>query len=274
MIFLIAALLGLVQGLTEFLPVSSSGHLALIQNLIGADKYFANPVAFDVVLHLGTLASVVIAFKKDVVELIRGFFGLIFDRFRINGRRERKLFIMVLIGSIPLIIGALIEKLIDTAFSNTLFIGMALCVTAVMLYMADMLGGGTKKLESMDKKDAVTVGLCQLVAVFPGISRSGATMSGGLLCGFERTFAVSFAFLLSIPAIFGAAVVKIPDLFAAGFDWQVALSCLIGFAVALFSGLAAIGLVKMLVKKGHFRYFAIYCAAVGVITIIVSLIRR
>ena len=184
----IAILLGAVQGFAEFLPISSSGHLALIQNFVDFQQYGANHITFDIVLHLGTLVAVIIAFRKDVLLLIKSLLGLILGRFKIQGHSGRRLLILLVIACVPLAVGALIEGYIEAAFQSTIFIGCALLITAFMLLMADRMASGAKAEKDAPYGDALKVGLMQLIAVFPGISRSGATISGGLFCGFKREF--------------------------------------------------------------------------------------
>lgn len=268
----IAILLGAVQGLAEFLPISSSGHLALVQALVDFEQYGGNALAFDIILHLGTLVAVFVAFWGDIVKVIKAVLAIILDGFKIKDVPSRRLVVMLILACVPLAIGALIEGLIESAFQSTLFIGGALIATAVMLFIADKKGGGTKTERSAKYGDAFFVGVMQLVAVFPGISRSGATICGGLFTGFKREFAVKFAFLMSIPAVLGSAVFKLPDLVAEGMAPGNALPYLIGFITSALCGYLAIWLVRTLMKKNSFKYFSLYCAAVGIITIAVSLI--
>ena len=268
----IAILLGAVQGFAEFLPISSSGHLALIQNLIDFNQYGGDALAFDIILHLGTLVAVCAAFWGDIVELVRSALGLVLNRFKVEKRTGRRLVVMLVIACVPLAVGALIEGYIEAAMGSTLFIGCALIVTAVMLLVADRKGGGAKTEKDATYLDALVVGLMQLCAVFPGISRSGATICGGLFRGMKRDFAVRFAFLLSIPAVLGSAVFKLPDMVKQGIPEGHLVPYIVGFLVAAGCGYLAIWTVRTLMKKGGFKYFALYCAAVGFVSIMLSLI--
>ena len=267
----VALLLGAVQGLAEFLPISSSGHLALLQNLLDFGQYGADAVAFDLVLHLGTLAAVIAAFWGDVKTLFVELFKWIFDGFKLRGRPSRRMLLMLLLGTLPLVLGALLEDYIAAAFGSSLIIGVALMATAVLLWCADRFGGGDKTARTAKIGDGLKVGLMQLVALFPGISRSGSTICGGLFCGFERDFAVRFAFLLSIPAVLGATVFKLPDLAGNALKANL-VPYLIGFVTSAIFGYLAIVLVRTLMKKGSFRYFAVYCAAVGLLAVILSIV--
>lgn len=269
--FYIALLLGAVQGLTEFLPVSSSGHLALLQNVLNTSQYISDEIAFDIVLHLGTLVSVFIAFWDEIKKLFQGFFALLFDKLQHRGKGNRRLVYMLLIATAPMVVAVFIDDYIEQAFGNTLFIGCALLITAVMLFLSNQFGSGRRTAKDAPFWSAGIVGLMQLLAIFPGISRSGATISGGLLNRYDRDFAVSFAFLLSIPAIIGASVFKLPALFKSGEPFQLAY--IWGFLAAAVTGYLAIRLVKVLIKRKSFVFFSIYCAVLGVVTIVLSLIK-
>ena len=268
----IAVILGVVQGLTEFLPVSSSGHLALMQSVLDVHKYMEDMLAFDVVLHLGTLTAVAVAFWSDIKELVVEFFGFVRDGFKIKDRPYRRMIVLLIIATALMVPAALLDGVISAVMSSPLFIGCALCVTAVMLTFADKSGGGSKTAADAPYRSALMVGIMQLFAVIPGISRSGSTLCGGLFCGYDRSYAVKFAFILSIPAVLGAAVLELPDMFAAGFDKSLLLPCLIGFAVSAVFGYLAIKTVQWLTKRKSLRWFGLYCAAVGIISIVLSLV--
>lgn len=268
----IAIVLGIVQGLTEFLPVSSSGHLALMQNILDVHTYLENALAFDIVLHLGTLFAVIVAFWADIKELVIELFGFIKDGFKIKDRPYRRLIVMLLISTVLMVPAALLDKLVSNAMGSTLFIGCALCVTAVMLTFADKSGGGDKTAADAPYSSALVVGAMQLFAIVPGISRSGSTLCGGLFSGFKREFAVKFAFLLSIPAVLGAAVFELPDMFERGIDSSLLIPCIVGFLVSAVFGYLAIKTVQLLTKKRSLRWFGLYCAVVGVVSIILSVL--
>lgn len=275
----VAMLLGAVQGLAEFLPISSSGHLVLLQNLINFEQYGADAVTFDVILHLGTLAAVIIAFWGDVKELVIEFIKMLMDGFKTRNRPYRRMVVMVIIATLPLGLGAVLEHYIESAFSSTLFVGIALLATAALLITASKVSNaktdshhGGKTAKDATYGDALKVGLMQLVAVFPGVSRSGSTICGGLFSGFQRDFAVRFAFIMSIPAVLGSVVFKLGDIVAVGFSSAMLVPCIIGFFTAAISGYFAIVLVRTLMKRDSFQYFAIYCAVVGVISIVTSII--
>jgi len=270
--FLLAIFLGIVQGLTEFLPVSSSGHLALFQNLFDISSYTDNHIAFDVILHVGTLFSVVAAFWDDVKSLFKGFFTLIRRRFRPGDDPSAKLTAMVIIATLPMAAAVLVNDYVEAAFGTPVVVGICLIVTAGILLFAHRHSGGKKQLSEMRAADAVVVGFCQLFAVFPGISRSGLTMSGGLFRNMDREFATRFAFLLSIPAILGASVFSLPDLFEETLTMGDVGAYLGGFIAAAVTGYCSIKLVRYIMKKNRLVLFSVYCAIAGTVSVILSII--
>lgn len=267
----VAAILGAVQGLAEFLPISSSGHLALVQTVLHFEQYNVDAVVFDLVLHLGTLVAVVIAFWSDVKTLVVSFVQWVIDGFKIRSRPSRRLIVLLLLATLPLALGAVLEHYVKAAFTSTLFIGIALCFTAGMLWVASRHAGGKKTEADAPYPDGLKVGLWQLIALFPGVSRSGSTICGGLFSGFQKDFAVRFGFLMSIPAVCGAAVFSLPDLLHGGLDKTLLAPCIVGFVVSALCGYLAIFTVRLLMKKNSFRWFSLYCLAVGVVTIVLSL---
>ena len=208
-------ILGLVQGLSEFLPISSSGHLAALQNFFGISS--ENVLTFTVMLHFGTLVAIFATYWKDIIDLIIELFATLKDIFtgkgiQMNKNETRRLGVMIVISTIPTaIIGLLFNDFFETLYSSMLFIGIALLVTGTCLWFAERKGGGTKGVKEMTMKDAFFIGICQSVAICPGISRSGSTMVGGLLSRFNRPHAVRYAFLISIPSVLGAFLLELPS---------------------------------------------------------------
>ncbi len=270
----LAALMGLVQGLTEFLPVSSSGHLVLIQTWLGTDIEH-NYMLFDVLLHLGTLVSVFVCFWSDIRELIVEFFRFIPDlchgKPQINKNPTRRMIFMILIATAPMVIMPFINDKIDFLFSSPIIVGFMLLVTALLLWVGDRVKQGTKDASNSTWYDALLVGLMQLVAVIPGISRSGTAITGGRFRGFSREFAVKFSFILSIPVIVGANIFSISDAIAEGFDMSLLLPYALGVVIAAVSGILAIKMVRYITKKSNFHVFSIYCTIVGIITVLTGL---
>lgn len=259
-------LLGILQGLCEFLPISSSGHLALAHSLFGLSAG-ENALAFDVLLHVGTLGAVVILFYKDIFLLITSFFTLLGKLFR--GRfswkaltvGERFVIFMVL-AMLPMIPAAFLSDRIEALMAYPALVGGLLLINGGMLLWSEGLKGD-KALEDIRPKNAFCVGLFQLLAVVPGISRSGSTITGGLTQGFDRTLAVRFSFLLSIPAIAGASLLKLPAFVSSIPDSRTLWICLAGAFTAFVVGILAIQLVRLIARRGSFRLFAFYCFALG-----------
>lgn len=256
-----------VQGLTEFLPVSSSGHLSVVQHITGVDGEAA--LVLSLVLHLGTLAAVFIAFWGTIWGMIKEFFLTFRDIFtgkfswkNMNG--NRRMMFMVVFATVILVPFYLVEGFFTgrQGDGDIVFEGVAFMFTAMLLFLSDKFGHGTRTAEQMTVKDSVTVGLFQVAALFPGVSRSGSTTAGGLLCGLEKQTAVTFAFILGIPAILGGSVLELGDALKSDMqlDW-VALGA--GFVIAAVVGVLSIKLVSWLVKKDRYRIFGVYTAVLG-----------
>lgn len=260
----------IVQGLTEFLPVSSSGHLSVIQHITGYTG--DNALILMIVLHLGTLAAVVAAFWETIWEMIKEFFATIGDIFkkRFSWRdmnANRRMMIMVIIATLILVPVYLFKDFFTAreGDGDIIFEGLAFLFTAMLLFFSDGCHG-TKTGDRMSVKDAVTVGLFQCVALFPGVSRSGSTTAAGLFCGLEKSTAVSFAFILGIPAILGGSVLEIGDALRSDMELNWLLLG-IGFIVSAVVGFFAIKLVKWLLEKDRFKIFGTYAAVLGVLCI-------
>ena len=270
-----AIVLGLVQGLAEFLPISSSGHLAILQHFFSVDD--SNALTFTVLLHFGTLVAVFVAFWKDIVELAKELVALFKDIFTGQGpqlrkNETRKLGIMIIIASIPAgIVGILFNDAIESIFTSLILIGICLIITGFLLFFSERMGTGTRDLKKANFRNALFVGICQAIALIPGISRSGATISGGLILGFTREFAVRFAFLVSIPAVLGAFILEIPDAIDAGLTGELLTPTVIGVVVAAVSGYAAIKLMLKVVSGKKLYMFSIYVWIVGAVVLIYSL---
>lgn len=260
-----------VQGLTEFLPVSSSGHLSVVQHITGIDGESA--LILSIVLHLGTLAAVFAAFWSTIWGMIKEFFLTIRDIFTgkfswkgMNG--TRRMMFMVIIATLVLVPFYLFKDFFTArqGDGDIVFEGVAFLFTAVLLFLSDKCGKGTKTGEDMTVKDAVTVGLFQCVALFPGVSRSGSTTAAGLFCGLDKNTAVTFAFILGIPAILGGSVLELGD--AISSDMQLDWAALaLGFVIAAVVGFLAIKLVAWLLKKDRFKIFGVYTAVLGALCI-------
>ena len=268
-------LLGLVQGVAEFLPISSSGHLAIAQNLLHIDAEV--PEFFDVLLHLGTLGAVFVAYWQDIKDMIAEFFRGIGDLAHRSTPKPqppaRRLILLIILGTLPLFAVLPIKDKVLGLSNNMLFIGGALVVTGFLLFASDRVKKGRKNERTASLLDAVAVGVGQAIATVPGISRSGMTITSGCFVGFERKFAVRFSFLLSIPAVLGANILSLKDAISAGVDWGQVPVYLVGVLTAAVSGYLCIGLLRRIANKGKFGAFAYYCWAMGLLTIVMQLIK-
>jgi undecaprenyl-diphosphatase len=259
MSILTALVLGIVQGLTEFIPVSSTAHLLVGEHLFRIAPDDPRVFAFTVLVQLGTLVSLLVYFRADVVALGRAFFARPFSS------DANRLAWYVLLGTVPaLVAGALLKPLVEDLFKAPL-IGAAirLFTAAGLLALAEFLGRRSRRLDSMRARDALVVGLFQVLAVFPGASRSGTTISGGMSLGFERPSAARFAFLLSVPVLLAAGVYEASDLRGLPDPGSFLLPLAVGFAAAAVSGWLAIGwLIRYLGRRSLYG-FAAYCVAAG-----------
>ncbi len=273
-----AIILGIVQGVAEFLPISSSGHLAVLQNLFdlsaGEDHLF-----FDVLLHLGTLISICVCYWGDIVAMVREVFIVLRGGRRADGTPVQghlgaaRLFLMIVVGTLPLFLVLPINDKVEELYYITPFIGAALLLTGCVLFVSDKMAPGTRTERNMRFRDALTIGLCQCVATIPGLSRSGATITAGIATGLDRTFAMKYSFLLSLPAVLGANLLSfIKAIGEESIEASLIPAYLLGMLAAMLSGIAAISLMKLIAKKSKFGWFAYYCWGAGVLTIILSLI--
>ena len=276
MSYLSAVILGLVQGVAEFLPISSSGHLSIFQIFFKMADVEHDHMFFDVLLHLGTLVAVFVAYRKDIAELLREFFCMVHLRRLPDGQKPdvpaRRMILMIILATLPLFLVLPIKSHVESLYQNTFFIAFALFLTGALLFISDRMPRGNKTAANATMLDALLVGLAQAVAVVPGLSRSGTTISAGMARGFDRSYAVKFSFLMSIPAVLGANLLSIVDAVQAGIDTSLLPVYLVGVVVAMVSGYAAISLLRYIARKGRFGGFAYYCWGAGLVTLILSLI--
>ena len=269
-----AIILGAVQGISAFLPISSSGHLVLVPALLGIET----GLAFDTILHIGTLVAIFTFFWKDIINLIKGFILSIIDltegvdifKRELHRVPEKRFAWLIIVGTIPTgIMGILLKDAIETIFRGTLFVGIFLLVTAAVLYYSERHSSGQITQKDMSFKQALIVGICQGLAVFPGISRSGSTIASGLCLGLNREYAARYSFLLSIPAVIGAGLIQIKDI--ATLDASVSV-LLAGFISSVIFGYLSIKLLMKMIKGWSLDIFAYYCTIIGIITIILSVV--
>ena len=272
-----AIFLGIVQGLAEFLPISSSGHLSVLQNLFHMNSLEEGHLFFDVLLHLGTLVSIFICYWSDIKAIVREVFIVLRGGRNVTGERisgplpAARLFLMLVIATLPLVLIVPINGLIEELYYQSWFIGVAFMLTGCLLFVSDKMTPGHKTEKNMRIRDALIIGCCQCVATIPGLSRSGTTITAGIATGLDRGFAMRFSFLLSIPAVLGANVLSIVDAIREGFDASLLPIYLVGMLAAVISGIGAILLMKLISRKSKFGFFTYYCWAAGIITLVLSL---
>ena len=282
MTYLMSILMGLIQGVAEFLPISSSGHLALFQAFFGMENVEEQHMFFTVLLHFGTLISVCIVYWRDIVEMIREFFlgiAALFSKRPDRGAPPpaRRLVMLIILGTLPLFVMVFLKGAIEALFVSSIPVSCMLLLTGFILFFSDRLARGRKTAKNATVTDALLVGCAQAVAIIPGISRSGATISAGMMRGFDRNFAVRFSFLLSLPAIVGANILELKDAVTAADFSTVVVPLLpvylVGVLAAAVVGYFAIRLVKSLADKGKFGKFAYYCWGAGAVSLIAGILK-
>jgi undecaprenyl-diphosphatase len=252
--FIKVIILGVVQGLTEFLPISSSGHLVLFRNILNFQEA---GLVLDVFLHFGTLIAVSIFYWDDIKKMIT---------FKAE---YRKFSLYIILGSIPAgVVGILFEDVFAKIFTSIRLVGFTLLFTGLLLWLSDRVGGRSRGLEDMDLSDSLAVGFAQAFAIIPGISRSGSTIVAGLLKGLDRKTAAKFSFLLSIPVILGATLLQIKNFTTVGLGEINLVEVLAGTLAAMISGYFAIGLLVKLIKQERLSLFAYYCWGLGLLIIL------
>ena len=267
-----AIVLGMVQGVAEFLPISSSGHLSLLQHFFGMEP----DTLYNILLHFATLIAVCVVYWRDVVDMIVEFFRGIASLFSRQGGRGnppegRRLVLLVILGTLPLFLILPFDDMVEGLGANPVFVSAMLLVTGCILFLSDRYGGGRKTVRTATVRDVLLVGVAQGAATIPGLSRSGTTISAGMALGFDRNFAVRYSFLMSLPAVFGATLLKVVKVAKSGvLDTNLLPMYLTGMVVAGVVGYFSIRLVKLLADKGKFGRFAYYCWIVGVIALIFS----
>ncbi len=267
-----AIFLGLIQGVAEFLPISSSGHLNLVQNVFGIEA----PEFYDVLLHFGTLLAIFVYYRQYIMDMIQEFICGCRELAHPEERKgkippARRMILLVVIGTLPLFLILPVKSRIETFGSSNLFIGVVLLLTGAILYFSDRMARGRKTERTASVADALLVGCAQALATIPGLSRSGATIAAGMTRGYRREFAVRYSFLLSIPAVLGATLLSLLDVLEEGVDLSALPVYLVGVAVAAVVGYFSIRVLESLTKKGKFGNFAYYCWVIGLVAILCGL---
>ena len=280
-----AIIIGIIQGATEFLPVSSSGHLALFKILFHVNT--DTGLMFDVMLHLGTLIAIFAVYYKDIIRMVVEAFKIIRDvfinivRFFRNkfGKEEneylkivtngyRKFVLLVIVSTIPTgIIGLVASDFVEMASEILLIPGICLIITSILLFISDRIQGGNKGPKNVSYTNGFIIGICQGIATLPGLSRSGTTIAACLISGFDRRFAVKYSFIMSIPAVLGAAILELKDFSTAALSGTEILYYVIGMAVAAIVGYICIKTMLVIVRNKKFTIFSIYCLIIGALSI-------
>ncbi len=272
-----AILLGIIQGVSEFLPISSSGHLSVLQNVFHMQTAEEGHLFFDVLLHFGTLIAIIAAYWTDVVAIVRDTGSFIRAS---TGRGEAqqgqsysggRMLLMIIFATLPLFVILPFNDRIETLYYKTGFIGAAFLLTGCMLYVSDKMPQGRKTEKSMTVKDALLIGLCQAVATIPGISRSGSTITAGIATGHDREFAAKFSLLMSVPAVFGANLLSLIKALKEGNFGGNMGAYLVGMVFSAVVGYFSIILLRRIIRRGKFGKFAYYLWGVGILTLILSL---
>ncbi len=278
MTLLSSVLLGVIQGVTEFLPVSSSGHLAIAEHLLNISGASETPAFFDVLLHLGTLFAVFVAYWDDIRDMILEFFygigDIVHGATPAHAPPARRMIVLIIVGTLPLFAVLLIKDKIEALGDNMYFVAFALLVTGCLLFASDRVRRGRKTEKSATMLDALLVGVGQAVATCPGISRSGTTITVGCFVGFDRKFAVRYSFLMSIPAILGANILSLKDALETEILWAEVPQYLVGVAASAVVGYACIRLIRLVADKGKFGFFACYCWLAGIVTLALILTQK
>lgn len=268
-----AIILGAVQGISEFLPISSSGHLVIVPALLGVQT----SIVFDTILHLGTLVAIFTFFWNEIINLIKGFILSIVDlteskQVFLDGIRNepmKRLSWLILVATIPTgIMGLLFKDAVETIFRGTVFVGIFLVITGFILYFAERRPSGNTKIKGMTFKQAIFIGICQGFAVLPGISRSGSTIAAGLFEGLDREYSARYSFLLCIPAVIGAGLIQAKDIVSMDVSVMVLV---VGFLSAVIFGYLSIKLLLKMIEGWSLDIFAYYCWIVGILTAVISL---
>lgn len=265
-----AVIFGVIQGATEFFPVSSSGHLALAHYFLGAQ---ASDLAFDVALHLGTLVAILAYFRDDFWQMGKAVLGLLKDQ--TETKRLRKMTIYIVIATIPgALSGLLLGKAAENYFRHPAMVATALAGAGLLLLLADRAGKRTRSFEAVSLIDALLIGLSQACAIIPGVSRSGSTITCGLAMGLTRQAAIRFSFLLSAPIIFGAGVHEIPEILKNGLLEGQTILYVSGFLAAAISGYLFIACIMQYIRARSFAIFAYYRFLLAALVFVVLFLQR
>lgn len=249
-------ILGTVQGITEFLPVSSSGHLALLQDIFG---FRESSIFFDTLVHLGTLSAVIVFLRKDIFNILK----------TLKEKATLKLIALIIVATVPaIIVGLLLQDIIEVIFASMIFIGLSFILTSIILSATYFLRNYKKDLNSITWFDTLFIGVFQALAILPGVSRSGSTISASFFRGVKKEDAFKFSFLMSIPVILGAFLLQLSNQNFRLFNGDIVVN-LVGFLSAVIFGLLSLKIIERVVIKGKLHYFAVYTFILGALILIV-----
>lgn len=272
-----AMLMGLLRGVTQFLPISSSGHQAIIQNIFGLE-YPAKNGLFELLLNLSTLISIIMVYRREIAGMIRESADYLKGRTSDDPMSEGRLtpslrmIYFVIMGTLPLLLAIPINDRLDVLMGKTIFVGIAMIVMGAILFFTDKLvNAGRKNERTMKTRDALLIGIAQALSAIPGLSRTGVTVSVGMSRGLAKDFTVRFAIFLSLPTTLIAIIISFFSSFRSAIDWSSFFAYLVGFVVSVFSGYMAILILRLVAAKRKLRNFAYYIWFLGILTIILSL---
>ena len=272
-----AMLMGLLRGVTQFLPISSSGHQAIIQNIFGLE-YPAKNGLFELLLNLSTLISIIMVYRREIAGMIRESADYLKGRTSDDPMSEGRLtpslrmIYFVIMGTLPLLLAIPINDRLDVLMGKTIFVGIAMIVMGAILFFTDKLvNAGRKNERTMKTRDALLIGIAQALSAIPGLSRTGVTVSVGMSRGLAKDFTVRFAIFLSLPTTLIAIIISFFSSFRSAIDWSSFFAYLVGFVVSVFSGYMAILILRLVAAKRKLRNFAYYIWFLGILTIVLSL---
>lgn len=287
-----AIVMGLIQGITEFIPVSSSGHLAVIKSLFNIET--ETGVLFDVLLHVATIVAIIINFYKDIMRLLYEFCLMVKDVFYnivvffksvtgASGKEDyisiitnayRKFVILIFISTVPTgILGILLNDIVDFSTGNLLITAVCFISTGLIVLLSDFIPDKGKRLKEANYGDAFCVGVAQGIATLPGLSRSGTTITASLLCGFDRRFAAKYSFIMSIPAILGALVLELTHIGEETVTGSDVGCYIVGMIIAAIIGIVALKFVINLINRKTMKFFSFYCIGLGFLSIIIYIFK-
>lgn len=271
-----AVFLGIIQGLSEFFPVSSSGHLALLGSLFNISDTVGEHLMFNAMLHMGTLVALIVVFWRDFVKMTQEL-GAQFNVGPLAGKNQpyyiylRQL-VMLLTATVPLFVILLFRSRLSVLSNSSVFVSVMLILNGCILYVSDKMLKGTKNERNITYADSLIIGICQCTGAIPGISRLGVSAAAGIANGVSPAYSLKFAFLLSAPAMLGSNFLNIIDAFKAGFMFSDVPAYLVGTAAAILTGIVSLSLMKRIFANGKFGYFSYYCWLIGALSIVLTVI--